>query len=251
MVAKRYGWIPDKPDPRDHPYEAPPNTVAQLPSTVDLRSRCPPVYNQGDLNSCTANAIAAAVQFDLMRQNDAYFIPSRLFLYFNERSMAGNANEDTGAPIRDGIKCIAKYGDCHEPLWPYVPSKFAEKPPSPCYGQARKYRAVEYQRLPQRSEQLRGCLASGYPFVFGIQVYAEFEGPKAEKTGYVSMPAKNQKAKGGHAVLAVGYDDSKKHFIVRNSWGDKWGIKGYFMLPYAYALDKNLASDLWTIRVIT
>jgi len=251
MVVKRYGWIPDRPDPRDQLFQVPPKIMSKLPEVVGLRANCPPVYNQGDLNSCTANAIAAAVQFDLMKQNERSFMPSRLFLYFNERSMAGDVKTDTGAPIRDGIKCIARIGDCPETLWPYIASRFAVKPPEACYAQARKYRAVRYQRLSQKGEQLRGCLASGYPFVLGIKVYAGFEGSKVEKTGHVPMPGSGQKPKGGHAVLAVGYDDSKKWFLIRNSWGDEWGINGYFTLPYAYALDENLASNLWTIRVVT
>lgn len=251
IASKRYGWIPDLPDTRDHQYSAPQETLSKLPASFDLRSKCPPVYNQGNLNSCTANAIAAAVQFDLMKQNDANFVPSRLFLYYNERVMAGNVNKDTGAPIRDGIKCIVRLGDCPETLWPYLTSKYAVKPPGPCYAQARKYQAVQYKRLTQKPEQLKTCLASGYPFIFGIKVYQSFESSEIEKTGHLFLPTQEQKSVGRHAVMAVGYDDSKEWLIVRNSWGDRWGIQGYFTLPYVYALNKDLSSDFWTLRVVT
>lgn len=251
MTIGKYGWIPDQPDKRDQAYEAPPEILAALPPSTDLRPQCPPVYDQGDLNSCTANAIAAAVQFDLMRQKQASFMPSRLFLYYNERVMAGTANKDSGAPLRDGIKTVAKAGDCPESLWPYVPPKLAEKPPETCYTQAKKYRAVQYKRLTHKAEQLKGCLASGYPFIFGIKAHESLQSPEVARTGHESMPAQGDKPIGGHAVLAVGYDDSKQWFIVRNSWGDSWGMNGYFTLPYAYVLDEKLALDFWTLRVIT
>ncbi len=251
MTTRKFGWIPDDPDPRDHAYEAPPEILTTLPPSVDLRPQCPPVYDQSDLNSCTANAIAAAVQFDLMKQKQENFMPSRLFLYYNERVMAGTANEDSGAPLRDGIKTVARAGDCPESLWPYDHTKFAEKPHEACYTQAKKYRAVQYKRLNRKAEQLKGCLASGYPFIFGIQAHASLQSPEVAKTGHESIPKQGDKPIGGHAVLAVGYDDSNQWFIVRNSWGDSWGMNGYFTLPYAYVLDQNLALDFWTLRVIT
>ena len=165
--------------------------------------------------------------------------------------MAGNVSKDTGAPIRDGIKCIARLGDCPDVLWPYMTSKYAVRPPELSYVQARKYRAVRYKRLAQKAEHLKSCLASDYPFIFGIKVYKGFESTETQKTGHVFPPVKGQKPIGGHAVMAVGYDDSNRRFMVRNSWGDKWGIKGYFTLPYPYALNEALASDFWTIRVVT
>jgi len=248
----RYGWTRDLPDQRDHLYATPPEFMLNLPASVDLRAQCPVVYDQGQLGSCTANSIAAALEFDQMKEKQAQvFVPSRLFIYYNERTMEGTTNTDAGAQIRDGIKSVGKQGDCPENLWPYDITKFAVKPPQECYQQAVKFKAVQYQRLTQILNQLKGCLASGYPFVFGFTVYESFETPQVANTGHAPMPSPKETVVGGHAVMAVGYDDSQNWFIVRNSWGEGWGLKGYFTLPYAYLLEQNLANDFWTIRVVS
>jgi C1A family cysteine protease len=249
---KRYGWIPDLPDHRDHLYAAPVVNLAKLPAKVDLRAKCPPVYDQGQLGSCTGNAIAAAIQFDRMKQKrKPNFVPSRLFIYYSERVIEGTVNSDSGAQIRDGIKSVAHNGDCPEKEWPYDIAKFAVKPPPKCYKDALQYKAVSYQRVVQSLSQLKGCLASGYPFVFGFTVYESFESDAMGKSGKMPMPKSSEKMLGGHAVLAVGYDDAAERFIVRNSWGKGWGLQGYFTMPYAYLTDNNLADDLWTIRLVS
>ena len=248
---KRYGWVPDIPDHRDLLYAAPAPQLRKLPPKIDLRPQCPPVYNQGQLGSCTGNAIAGAIQFERRKQKLAPdFIPSRLFIYFNERVIEGSVESDSGAQIRDGIKSVAKLGDCPESEWPYDIAKFAVKPGARCYLDAMQYKAVQYQRVAQTPNQMKGCLASGYPFVFGFSVYEGFEDARVAKTGILNMPAASEKNLGGHAVLAVGYDDKQQRFSVRNSWGAKWGMRGYFTMPYAYLTDDNLVSDLWTIRVV-
>jgi C1A family cysteine protease len=251
--AKRgYGWVPDLPDRRDILYAAPVAAVQALPTKVDLRPNCPPeVYDQGQLGSCTGNAIAGAIEFDRMKQNlTPVFTPSRLFIYYNERVMEGTVSSDSGAQIRDGIKSVGKQGAPPETGWPHLISKFKTKPPASVYKTALKYKVALYQRLVQNLNQLRGCLASGFPFVFGFTVYESFESQAVASTGVVPMPASNEQVLGGHAVLAVGYDDSQSRFIVRNSWGSTWGMAGYFTMPYAYLLDSNLADDLWTIRLV-
>jgi C1A family cysteine protease len=249
---KRYGWIPDLPDARDHLYGAPMAVMAELPSQADLRPQCPAVYDQGQLGSCTANAIGAAIQFDRMKQQlSPDFVPSRLFIYYNERAMEGTIETDAGAQSRDGIKSVAKQGVCPETDWPYDISKFAVEPPKLDYEEALQNRAVSYSRLVQNLNLLKGCLASGFPFVFGFAVYESFETQAVARTGVVPMPSPSEQALGGHAVLAVGYDDSTQRFIVRNSWGTGWGINGYFTMPYAYVIDSNLADDLWTIRLVS
>jgi C1A family cysteine protease len=246
----RYGWTPDLPDQRDHLYAAPPPVLRQLPPGVDLTSSCPPVYDQGQLGSCTANAIGGAIEFDRLKQKLSDFVPSRLFIYYNERVIEGTVGSDSGAQIRDGIKSVAKDGVCPESDWPYDIAKFTQKPPANAYKDALTDRAISYQRLVQDLNQMRGCLASGYPFVFGFTVYTSFESQAVAKTGHVPMPAPGEAQIGGHAVLAVGYDDSKQWMIVRNSWGTGWGMKGYFTMPYTYLQQTTLSADFWTIRLV-
>jgi C1A family cysteine protease len=250
VKIKRYGWVADLPDHRDLMYAAPMQVLTALPTSADLRSKCPPVYDQGQLGSCTANAIAGAIEFDLMKENKTEFMPSRLFIYYNERAIEGTVDSDSGAQIRDGIKSVADLGDCPEDLWPYDINKFTGKPSQNCYDSAVQHKAVQYQRVIRDLNQMKGCLASGYPFVFGFTVYQSFESQEVAQTGHASMPSSGEQAVGGHAVLGVGYDDSQNWFIVRNSWGTSWGMKGYFTLPYSYLLNANLADDFWTIRVV-
>jgi C1A family cysteine protease len=248
---QKYGWTRDLPDHRDHLYAAPPQKLAALPPSFDLRPQCPPVYDQGQLGSCTANAIAGAIQFDQMKQKlNPVFTPSRLFIYYNERAIEGTVASDSGAQIRDGVKSVGQQGDCPETEWPYDITKFAQKPPSSCYSDARKYKVVSYQRITQSLAQMRGCLASGSPFVFGFTVYQAFESPDVAKSGLVPLPGPKEQSIGGHAVMAVGYDDGSQTVTVRNSWGSAWGLAGYFKLPYAYIQDPNLASDFWNIQVV-
>ncbi|HYB40436.1 MAG TPA: C1 family peptidase, partial [Candidatus Methylomirabilis sp.] len=235
----------------DHLYSAPFAMLGPLAPHVDLTSSCPPVYDQGQLGSCTANAIGAAIQFDQMKEKlPDVFTPSRLFIYYNERVIEGTVQSDSGAQIRDGIKSVAKQGGCPEKLWPYDIAKFTDKPSAACYTEAAKHRVVSYQRVAQNANQMKGCLASGFPFVFGFTVYESFESDAVAKTGQVPMPAHGEQVLGGHAVMAVGYDDHAQRFTVRNSWGTGWGHKGYFTIPYAYLLDRGLSSDFWTLRLV-
>jgi len=179
------------------------------------------------------------------------FVPSRLFIYYNERDIEGSIDSDSGAMIRDGIKSVAKQGACPEALWPYVISKFRSRPSPKCYTEAGKHTAASYQRLIQSLSQMQGCLASGYPFVFGFTVYESFESNTVARTGHAPMPSTRERVLGGHAVCAIGYDESKRWFICRNSWGTSWGMRGYFTLPYDYLTSSDLAADFWTIRVVS
>ena len=248
---QHYGWIPDLPDQRDYQYAAPIAAIGPLPANVDLTSECPPIYDQGQLGSCTANAIGGAIQFEQMKQQLAQiFTPSRLFIYYNERLMEGTVSSDSGAQIRDGMKSVGSLGDCPEDMWPYIIANYAEKPPDACYQAGLQHKAILYQRVVRDLVQMKGCLASGYPFVFGFSVYQSFEGPEVAQTGHAPMPQHGEKLLGGHAVMAVGYDDDNQWFIVRNSWGTNWGMQGYFTLPYAYFTSRSLSSDFWTVRLV-
>lgn len=246
-----YGWRPDLPDTRDRMYSAPLGVLRSLPSKIDLRPKCPPIVNQGSLGSCTGNAIASAHYFDQMKLGaQRPFQPSRLFIYYNERRMEGTIQVDAGAYIRDGFKSIAREGVCRETSWKYDVSKFAQKPPANCFSEALEHQAVQYMRLQQSLGQLKGCLADGYPFVFGFTVYESFESATVTRTGMVPLPHQGESVLGGHAVMAVGYDDAKLRFIVQNSWGTTWGDKGFFYMPYSYLTDVDLSADFWTVRVV-
>jgi C1A family cysteine protease len=247
---QRYGWVPDLPDQRDFLYAAPAPFQAKTPPSVDLSKKCPPVYDQGQLGSCTANAIAGAIEFDQKKADLTEFTPSRLFIYYNERSMEGTVNSDAGAQIRDGIKSVATLGAPPETDWPYNIAKFTQKPPDNAYTDAKQHLVVLYQRLIQDLNTFKGCLASGFPFVFGFTCYESFESQAVATSGILPMPESGEKVVGGHAVLCVGYDDKSRMFLIRNSWGSSWGLKGYFKMPYSYLTSRSLASDLWTIRSV-
>lgn len=246
-----YGWVRDFPDVRDLTFSATLPTIKALPSKVDLRPNCPPVYDQGDLGSCTANGVGAAVQFAQMKLGKKAFIPSRLFIYYSERVIEGSVSSDSGAQVRDGIKAVATIGAPPETDWPYVITQFAVQPPATAYSDAKLDLVSTYAKVPQTLMQLQGCLAEGFPIVFGFTVYTSFESPTVAKTGIVPMPdPAGESVLGGHCMLIVGYDNKKRVFIVRNSWNTTWGMKGYCTMPYEYLTNTQLATDFWTIRAV-
>jgi C1A family cysteine protease len=233
-----------------------------------MRAHCPAVYDQGQLGSCTANAIGGAFEFDQIKEKVPHvWRPARLFIYYNERAIEGDVSQDAGAQIRDGIKSVASQGACSEDLWTYsddttsASPKFAQKPPQDCYDNAAKHLVTSYSSVPQAMSQIKGCLASGFPVIFGFTVYESFESQQVASTGILPMPGSTEKVLGGHAVLCVGYDDTKTvtnpdgststgMVLVRNSWSASWGEAGYFWMPGDYIANSNLASDLWTIRFV-
>ena len=239
--GRRLNWKPDLPDHRDHVYLSSPRQ--RLPTSVDLRDKMRPVKNQGSLGSCTGHAIGSYVDFLNPGEPNA----SRLFIYYNERLLEGTVKEDAGATIRSGIKAVAKFGACKETLHPYKIANFDNEPSEHAYEHAKQNRIVSYQRV-KNLHGLKASLVEGHPVVFGMALYESFESEHVTNTGTVPMPKKDEACLGGHAVLAVGYDDVTKRVIVRNSWGKGWGDEGYFTLPYAYISNTDLCDDFWTIR---
>jgi C1A family cysteine protease len=244
---KWYGWLPDLPDQRDFMYAAIAPRIARLPQKIDLRRKCPPVENQGQLGSCTANALVGALEFLELKDGAPFIDLSRLFVYYNERAIEGTVDQDSGAFLRDGIESLVRQGVCPEKEWPYRISAFPKKPTPACYADAKKHEITSYHRI-STSYEMRTCLAGGFPFVFGFTVYSSFESAAVARSGVLNMPTRNETVVGGHAVMAVGYDDTQQRFIVRNSWGTDWGQKGYFTIPYDYLQSRNLSDDFWTIR---
>jgi C1A family cysteine protease len=247
---KWYGWIADRPDFRDLKFNRP-LPKADLPESVNLESKCPLIVDQGALGSCTANAIAGALHFDALKQSLKDADPvSRLFIYYNERVIEGTVGTDSGAQIRDGIKSVAQIGAPPETDWPYVISHFTKKPSAKAFKDAKKHLALKYESVAQDLDAMQGTLAAGFPIVFGFSVYQSFESPDVAKTGIVPLPKNSEQLLGGHAVMAVGYDNATERFRVRNSWGTSWGQKGYFEIPYVYLTDPDLSSDFWVVEQV-
>jgi C1A family cysteine protease len=246
-----YGWKPSPPDQRD--FKLVPKFTVGLPPIVSLRPNCPPIYDQGNLGSCTANGIAALHQFDQMKKHPithASWTPSRLFIYYNERVIEDSVDYDSGAYIRDGMKSLAKQGVCRETEWPYAISKFAAKPTARCYRDAMAHQAVLYQAVSQTNVGIRSAVATGMPVVFGFTVYESFESDEVAITGTVPMPSRTEGVLGGHCVVIIGYDDTRQRYECRNSWGTEWADGGYFTMPYAYVESADLCDDFWVLQTI-
>ena len=256
----RYGWLPDLPDHSDRIYnlERKVYRSEELPEVFSLREHMPPVYNQGELGSCTGNGIAAVLESAEIKQGiQPTETPSRLFIYYGERVIEGTVETDSGAQIRDGIQVVATEGAPPEKYWPYEIQKFKEKPSAEADEQAKKYKAIEYLKVlaGTAGSPVRSPIQDGLPVVFGFTVPASFESqtwnPAAE---FLPLPAQGEESIGGHCVVIVGWDFSLKRFPVnvfeiRNSWGDEWGEQGYFWMDarYIYEPTRGLSSDFWVI----
>lgn len=242
--TRKYGWKKDLPDQRDYVYQI--SFASDIPESADLRIYCPPVYDQGNLGSCTANAVSGAMQVPIIKAKQPTYTPSRLFLYYNTRAIEGTVSYDSGASIRDSIKSSVKYGACLESSWKYQISKFKDKPTKPCYKEGLTNLVDSYAKVAQNEYGIKSAISQGYPVVIGFSVYSSFE--SIGKSGIVPMPKPAESVLGGHAVILVGYDDSTRQFCFRNSWSSKWGASGYGFFPYEYMTDKNLSSDFWIIK---
>jgi len=256
----KYNWRPDKPDARDHIFEQLNTIPPTLPTSIDLRPHCPPIVDQGQIGSCTGNAIASIVEYYDNTHNKAGVIVSRLFIYYQERVYEGTTYYDAGAYIRDGIKACNQYGAPLETVWPYLANKVTTRPSTAAYTDAAKRKVGSYQRITTQAAGIKASLNAGYPVVIGFTVYASFEtGTWWQPTGTGQMPYPNvntEQILGGHAVAIVGYNDAMTgpagtgYFIVRNSWGTGWGKSGYFYMPYSVINNANMSSDFWAVTQV-
>lgn len=247
MNTKRVlNWRPDKPDFRDFKYK-PRGIYGARPSIIDLQSLCTPVFNQGQIGSCTGNALAGAYEFLEKSEREVFIKASRLFIYWNERALEDDTNQDAGAEIRNGIKTLYQKGVCSEKTWLYEPDLLFKVPPRWAYGEAYHHKIAIYERLDNENiNDLKDVLYTGFPFVFGFSVYSSFD--DIGSNGIMPMPSPNEQVEGGHAVMCVGYNDDIQMFKVRNSWGSEWGHEGYFYMPYKFMTSTDYCDDFWVIK---
>ncbi len=223
-----------------------------IPNKYSLRSKMGSVYDQGQLGSCTATAYCSIIQYLLPKaMNNSFFNGSPLFLYYNERRLEGTVNQDAGAYLHTGVRALKQFGICPEIDWPYNILKYSFLPSQTAYINARQRKVLRAFGVPQNISSMKRAIFKGHPFVIGIVVFSSFESEQVEKTGVVPMPGPNEQTLGGHAMLCVGYDDTKRRFLCKNSWGTGWGDNGYCTIPYDYFLkSNNYASDFWMITKI-
>ncbi|MGD8294612.1 MAG: C1 family peptidase [Desulfobacterales bacterium] len=268
MARRRYGmgWQRDLPDIRDftpetdqiaeffHKSKAIKPPKAGIKKKVDLSSWCSPVENQGNIGSCTAHAGVGLLEYYERRAFGHHLDASRLFLYKVTRKLL-HWTGDTGAWLRTTMKAMVLFGIPPEEYYPYDISKYDEEPSAFCYSYAQNYQSIKYYRLDRAMassthllNRLKSFLAAGYPAMFGFTVY-NFGNDK----GDIAFPGPHDTVLGGHAVVAVGYDDNRKigkdtgAVKIRNSWGTDWGQQGYGWLPYSY-IEEGLAEDFWSLH---
>jgi C1A family cysteine protease len=263
------GWERDHPDFRDYDADQPEvmavlgssnplkAVASTLPATIDLRQWCSPIEDQGALGSCTANAGMGILEYFERRAFGRHLDASRLFLYKATRNLLGWTG-DTGAYLRTTMKAMALFGAPPEQYWPYRIQQFDTEPPAFCYAFAENYKAIRYFRLDpagkpasQVLDSIRTNLAAGLPSMFGFTVYTSM--PRiGDGRVDIPFPQPGESVRGGHAIVAVGYDDTRKigahkgALLIRNSWGTAWGERGYGWLPYEYVL-RSQAVDFWSL----
>lgn len=224
---------------------------AKLPRKVDLRPLMTRVEDQKNANSCSANAIAGAYEYLIKKHLKKEIDVSRLFIYYNARWRTNDQNEDNGSVIQYGIESLGSFGACEEAIWPYDTTRVTRKPVKSAYEKAAMFKTLGTQHVPVELKTWRQCLAEGYPIIFGCALFASFDECN-QNGGVVPMPNPRDVGRnehGRHAMLCVGYSDVDQVFIVRNSWGSQWGVKGYCYMPYNYLMSAKLnGDDCWIIR---
>lgn len=239
------GWIPDTRDHRDLLMAADP--AVTLPTAASLRPVCPPIRDQGQLGTCTANSSLEGMGFLYTKTGTVDPLLSRLFCYYYSRKIEGTPpTEDSGCQIRDVMSALATYGAPPESVWPYIEDQFSTEPSHDAFIAAQVHKLLFYYRCPNLFT-MKSSIAQGYPVVMGFSVPENMMSDACASTGIVNYPGPTEGFDGGHAVLAVGYDDVTQRVCFQNSWGTSWGDGGFGYLPYAM-FDNNFVTDCWTLR---
>jgi len=213
-----------------------------LPKKIDYTKTMTPVRNQGDEGTCVAFASVVGVkEYQDTKEYKKLLELSPRFVYNLCKKLDGSPDEEGTYP-RVAMKVLMQYGVCREFFWPYIPHQ-TDKPEKNASEDAKRYRIKAYARLVSLLEMKRSLVVNG-PFIAGVEVYESWFSPKAGKTGMIPMPKKGEELQGGHAVCIAGYDESKKLFKFKNSWGSAWADKGYGYLPFAYI--EKYCLDAWS-----
>lgn len=259
---RKFGWRRDLPHFEDKKYFFHRELIEMeaLPKQVDLRSQMSPIEDQRQLGSCVAHATCGALEFLELKElqdpkpgveefDSQFERISRLFVYYNARNLDGDPTVDGGTQLRSAIQVIKSQGICRETLWPYDVSKVFDMPVKSAYDEAVSHQVLQSYSINHRSlSEMQSCLAKGYPFILGISVYDSFMSQSVAESGMIPMPKSGETLQGGHALCCVGYDMDKRVFIIRNSWSESWGDKGYCYIPFEYLTHPGLAGDFWTLR---
>ncbi len=241
-----FGWLPSFPDPRNVPADT---SGLLAKSEVDPRDTMQAPYDQGQLGSCTANAYAAAVEYDDKLDGGNLGTPSRLAIYYGERLREGSVDYDAGAFGHDAFKDGREFGVASESLWPYDITRFTEEPSQEYLAAREQHKVLKYWHPQPNINRFKKILSNNQTIAFGFTVFESFESNQVAETGLVPLPADNEEVLGGHEVLIVGYLSAyPDHALVRNSWGTDWGIGGYFLMPWSYVLDPGYSDDWRTIH---
>lgn len=246
--TRNFGLKRDIFDPRDRVY-IPMYKAVQYPPSTERRNFIffPFRWNQEDIGSCTGNGGVAGFVKALLKNNMQVFEPSRLYAYYNART-EDCKQEDSGASIRDLIKGLNRYGVCKEETWPYITSKFANKPSAEAYVEALDHQILEYYRIyPVTKEAIMDAIYNGYAIVYGQILYESFMRDSVTKTGIVPYPKCWEDAIGGHCKCILDYELDGVFEL--NSWGKEWGEDGGCFIPWKYVLDKNKSFDFWVIKL--
>ncbi len=225
----------------------------QLPPKVDLRKHMTDVEEQVG-NSCVANAFVGAYEYLAKRNLGESGDVSRLFVYYNARSLNGNENQDAGTQMELAIQALTEYGACSEDIWPNDKELIFQEPHEDAYEHAANFTIEEAEFIETNLDLWRHTLAEGYPIAFALNTFESFD-EASKNRGRVPIPKKSDNVRathGWHAMLCVGYSDKDRMFIVRNSWGSKWGDQGYCYIPYEYVIHPDYnGHDSWIIKSIS